>query len=204
MQNLITYKEFLDDDMPNDIRKDIYGDVLDLGCGDAIHLFDAQQVVYDGYSTEGNFVGIDAFLEDDFYRIYRLFMRSISTVMDDNMQILDDDDFRDIFHFETINMLEYHIQQEGYGIILARNSLHFLNKEDRIEMVEHIYNGLKRGGMFDFRILVNAPSRDSRKIASIEEVEQEWQAIFGEHDEFHVRLHPDDEYTYLSGVYIKK
>ncbi len=101
-----------------------------------------------------------------------------------------------------MDMQKFDIVPKKWDMIMARNSLHFLKKEERLEMIRRIYAGLKPGGMFDFRIIVGAPAWDRRLIATQDEVKQEWQALFGEHDRFATRTHPGD-HTYMSGVYIK-
>ncbi len=73
MENLMTYKEFLD--APRKSAK-----VLDLGCGDAVHLFDAQRTLFGGYSKKGRFLGVDKeAIQSPYYTNYSIFTRSVST-----------------------------------------------------------------------------------------------------------------------------
>ena len=153
--------------------------VLDFGCKYGVELFDAFHSIFEKiHKAPYKLVGVDIdSYGKSLYENYHIYCNAMSTKGIKSI-FQNEIDFNTRFSFREMDMKNFHFNDETYGLIIARNSLHFMPANERLEMIEKMYNGLNRWGLFYSRLFIGG-NEDGQKRYPFEmkEIDQ-WKSIF--------------------------
>jgi hypothetical protein len=137
---------------------DRYNSVLDIGCKYGVHLFDAFHSIKEaGLGVPTRLIGIDNVQYGSSFREnYIIYSESLFTL--GYRTALTPSDIDLCFSHKQMDMLDYEFDSEyhnQFGLVIARNSLHFITKEQRNDMMINICNGMREFGLIYMRIMTN-------------------------------------------------